>query len=308
MSSTRIEWIDIARAIAILMVVLGHCIGYLDDPVNRFILAFHMPLFFFVSGLCVKCNNDAFIPFVKKKMRTLLVPQVTLAVTDCVVEGGVTLKNFLGQWFLLVLFAVSVIFYIIQKRGFITKMKSCAVVIFVDCILIVIMNIFEIHTLLYLEIIPMALLFYISGYLLKSVLERERSEKVMQWWFLAMPITVICSSWNTPVTMYNNGYGNTFLFVLGAASGIYMVCGLAKGLKKNIILSWIGKNSVIIYVLHFPLIKVLHFIGKILFPNVQNSYLYPANWEYFLIAIILLLPATYICNKWFGWMFGKRNV
>lgn len=83
-SLERIQWIDIARGIAILMVVLGHCIGNLDDSVNQFILAFHMPLFFFLSGLCAKEENGQFMPFILKKARTLLVPQIVLGVINCV--------------------------------------------------------------------------------------------------------------------------------------------------------------------------------------------------------------------------------
>ena len=43
----RIEWLDSARGIAIILVVLGHCIGYIDEPLNKVILSFHMPTFFF---------------------------------------------------------------------------------------------------------------------------------------------------------------------------------------------------------------------------------------------------------------------
>lgn len=50
----RIEWLDSARGIAIILVVLGHCIGYIDDPLNKVILSFHMPAFFFLSGICMK--------------------------------------------------------------------------------------------------------------------------------------------------------------------------------------------------------------------------------------------------------------
>ena len=46
----RIKWIDSSKAIAIMLVVIGHMIGDLENPVNRFILAFHMPFFFFISG------------------------------------------------------------------------------------------------------------------------------------------------------------------------------------------------------------------------------------------------------------------
>ena len=42
--------IDIAKGIAILLVVLGH----LQNPINKYIYAFHMPLFFFLSGMFVK--------------------------------------------------------------------------------------------------------------------------------------------------------------------------------------------------------------------------------------------------------------
>ena len=74
----RIQWIDVAKGLAILIVVLGHCIGNLTDPVNKIILAFHMPLFFFLSGYCVKVSEIKFLPFLKKKAIALLVPQITL--------------------------------------------------------------------------------------------------------------------------------------------------------------------------------------------------------------------------------------
>ena len=47
----RITWIDSARGITIILVVLGHCIEYVDDPLNKWILSFHMPTFF----SCLEC-------------------------------------------------------------------------------------------------------------------------------------------------------------------------------------------------------------------------------------------------------------
>jgi acyltransferase len=48
----RIGWIDIAKGITILLVIVGHTlIGY---KVNDYIYAFHMPLFFICSGLLFK--------------------------------------------------------------------------------------------------------------------------------------------------------------------------------------------------------------------------------------------------------------
>lgn len=96
--SKRIEWIDSARGIAILFVVLGHCIGNIEDPVNKFILAFHMPLFFFLSGLCAKCKGDNKIKQILNKAKVLLVPQVTLGLLNCatqIVSGGGKKNNYI---------------------------------------------------------------------------------------------------------------------------------------------------------------------------------------------------------------------
>ena len=57
---TRINHIATARGIAILLVVLGHCFHSAEVPLNRVILSFHMPLFFFLSGVFAKhlCKNE----------------------------------------------------------------------------------------------------------------------------------------------------------------------------------------------------------------------------------------------------------
>ncbi|WP_026493413.1 MULTISPECIES: acyltransferase family protein [unclassified Butyrivibrio] len=51
----RIELIDITKAITIILVILGHTTGNLDTPMYRRLLyTFHMPLFFFLSGMSTK--------------------------------------------------------------------------------------------------------------------------------------------------------------------------------------------------------------------------------------------------------------
>lgn len=46
---TRKRWIDVARGIAILLVLIGH--AGVAPKFNQYILSFHMPLFFFLSGM-----------------------------------------------------------------------------------------------------------------------------------------------------------------------------------------------------------------------------------------------------------------
>ena len=74
MSSKRIEYIDIAKGIGILLVALAHADVSLFSPyLHRFIYSFHMPLFFFLSGYFF--NPE--IPFrilLKKRFNTVLKP------------------------------------------------------------------------------------------------------------------------------------------------------------------------------------------------------------------------------------------
>jgi fucose 4-O-acetylase-like acetyltransferase len=81
LSTQRIEYIDLLKCYAIFCVLWGHAIQYLkagadflDNPVNAFILSFHMPLFFMISGFffqsSLKLNLKDFL--IKKSVQLLL--------------------------------------------------------------------------------------------------------------------------------------------------------------------------------------------------------------------------------------------
>lgn len=51
----RIEYIDVAKAIGILLVILGHCYYTATVPyLGAAIYSFHMPMFFIISGMFLK--------------------------------------------------------------------------------------------------------------------------------------------------------------------------------------------------------------------------------------------------------------
>ena len=57
----RINWIDIAKGITIILVIIGHLnvkwFPKLDIVINE-IYTFHMPLFFMLSGLTLKIKDE----------------------------------------------------------------------------------------------------------------------------------------------------------------------------------------------------------------------------------------------------------
>ena len=70
----RIHYIDIARGIGILLVVLGHNDFALVSPfAYHVIYSFHMPLFFFLSGYFINPSIGVW-EFVKKRFNALLKP------------------------------------------------------------------------------------------------------------------------------------------------------------------------------------------------------------------------------------------
>jgi len=78
--STRIEYIDIAKGIGILLVALAHAdISLISPYLHQFIYSFHMPLFFFLSGYFFNPETP-FWMLLKKRFNTILKPYfITIA-------------------------------------------------------------------------------------------------------------------------------------------------------------------------------------------------------------------------------------
>lgn len=78
MNQERIAWIDNAKFVGIICVILGHhCLsgtvgGIISGPI---IFSFHMPLFFFINGLTPKEIVDK-THFIQRKVKTLFLPYV----------------------------------------------------------------------------------------------------------------------------------------------------------------------------------------------------------------------------------------
>lgn len=70
----RVEYVDIAKGIGITLVVMGHNDFALISPfAHKFIYSFHMPLFFFMSGMFFK-PDIPFLTFVHQRFNRVLRP------------------------------------------------------------------------------------------------------------------------------------------------------------------------------------------------------------------------------------------
>lgn len=324
--------IDIAKGIGIFLVVLGHTTS--NEMLLKWIYSFHMPLFFFLSGL-FHSQGKNYKEFLMKKAKGLLVPYFSFAIIlffffiiiskNIGFSAGENLsvkENFMGifigtdianfsqvswggqLWFLLALFLVSNITYFLEKVNLKVQIILNIVFIFINIYLSKILNFYLPWCFLTVLI---SINFYWSGKKLKNyILNMEYKTTI--WLYLFFVVNLLISNYNLKVDMWGNTYGNLTLFFIGAYSGIFFIIMFIKRFTfKYKILEDIGKNSLIILAFHRRVqtfTKVLAvFLLKILMPenNTIFDILY-STWQ-----IVLCIPIIYILNKYFPYILGREK-
>ncbi len=86
-SKKRVVYVDYMKSLGMMTIIWGHIM--LVGITNAVVYAFHIPLFFFLSGLMFKKSRyPDFGVFFKKRVKSLLVPYVIYSfLTWCVWVG-----------------------------------------------------------------------------------------------------------------------------------------------------------------------------------------------------------------------------
>lgn len=287
MSKTRIDYLDAAKGIGIILVVLGHLVCY-NSKLSCIIFSFHMPLFFFISGVLYKDKNNRLFDFVKHKFKTLLVPYLCfwfIALLFFIVKGiikefnvkeflydiytGAPNQYYMGSiWFILCLFFVELLFYICYKK---LKCNNQVIIILSLFILAYIgANIYKLSDFckggvlpLQLHSVPMGLFFYSLGFLLKNEFQTEIFKRQKFKIFMVVSVITLGISWtNGWVNIGVPQYNNFFYYIFFSLSGVIFVLILSLWVKNSKILKFIGRNSMIIFSLHGVFIKIYELILK----------------------------------------------
>lgn len=120
-SKYRVPQIDIAKAILIVLVVIGHT----HFTYSKYIYWFHMPCFFIISGYLLKPKQDIRI-FIKKRALTYFMPLFLFGSIDLLIKNNLTIRGFLQllyngriiggvYWFVPCLFLGSLIVLVVDK-------------------------------------------------------------------------------------------------------------------------------------------------------------------------------------------------
>lgn len=278
----RIDYLDTAKGIAILLVVAGHTLSNFipGTMIGRWIYSFHMPLFFILSGYFYRSSDlkSAII----KKARHLLLPYLIinfLKLVEALIEHGFSLsvvseyalRTFYGSgssaranicllpakitgmtWFLLALFFCQIIYLALDEFSRKYKISMWMLVIPAAYISI------ELSTKVWLpfSIQPAlgALVFYHIG---RCMARRSFLETSLRELPIGITIAGFCLWYLTvryeSIGMHANSYKGLGVFVT-AAFATYVIVRLASGLLRVPIigrfLTWCGKNSFVVFAFH----------------------------------------------------------
>lgn len=135
----RIAWIDTLKALGIIAIYLGH-FGSDAGKMYSFVFAYHVQLFFFVSGFFARVKDgETILQFFKARFLRLMVPYFGFSLVAMIIyslsmntsiktmlfQGAQGIRNHLfaeSLWFFPCLFVVSIMYYVIlyfvKKKGF----------------------------------------------------------------------------------------------------------------------------------------------------------------------------------------------
>lgn len=312
MGKDRIEWVDYAKAISIILVVFHHSVFkeldsvFYHDALNTFdnmLNRVRMPLFFFIAGLFIhKALTSHISYFLKSKiyhfsylfvlwaMISFLFKDLAPYIVKGVYDGPKDIMSFLvvdpPVWFiyaLLIFFAVTRL-----ARSYLPVVLCITVILYTLSA--------QSDEYIFLDKLVRFYPFFLMGYMINDVV-KKLATRVNYHLLLFMPLyfwaVITLSEWsNTPLGIFILSLG-------GIASGII----IAVLLTRSSAFSWlgyVGKNTLPIYVAHTIPVGVLREI----LPYVIPGQVALATIILVVSGVGLPLLASIISKKiGMGWLF-----
>lgn len=307
--------------------VLGHTTQ--NHYLGSWIYAFHMPLFFILSGVFFKPSIEG----IGKCAKRLLMPYIVFAVLSFVYwrflemrfrplpEGFDANMHALDilwqrdqfrfnvpQWFLPCLFLVQTIGCLLFSW---IKKPTVAIGVIVAWFIVACLNPFKIESMWVSETLY-AFPFFGLGYCLGKdrFIGAEKRVAEVKWHYVVCIVLPLIGLWfyeancDMMRSVYVHGYG-AYFFVAVIACVCCFVLASKILLQKGFI--WLGVNSLAIMCMHEPLKRILIVVVSKLVhmpvDEVRGSIVF--SLAICVIIIMMLIPLCLFLNKKCKWIFGK---
>ncbi|MBP3635030.1 MAG: acyltransferase [Bacilli bacterium] len=340
----RINFIDIARAFAMIFIVLGHTLVHSEHCrlIFKFLYSFHVVLFFILSGYTFKLKNESFLSFIKNKFIRIMIPYFVWAVLFLIPymilgskvgdtigttssfdlskqllnvlygNGNMSaLKQNSALWFLPALFTMEVVYYLIirlvnkyKKITFPVLISSISINYIVNAFLPIILP-WGINTALTLGT------FFYLGYLFKNYKVFENNSKLFNKYYIIIILIIgvlacFFNKSNVSCIEYEYGYF-TLALISGLCLSIVFIY-IAYLINKNKVLEYIGRNTMGILIFHKLIILIFQTKLGIISKLLKNSNIYlelSLSILVVILSIIFSLLATEIVRRIFPLLIGE---
>ncbi len=324
-ADNHILWIDIAKGLGCILVILGHFWYNAPHPkVNTLIYSFHIPLFFICSGFIFKIKKDSkFIDNIINRFKRLIIPCIffiILGVIMCFANNLIpSYKELFKQiiywdgvlpfnapvWFFIVLFEVYFIIYLLMKE----KLNNIIILVItvVSYILGYIVYKYNIFIPFGLNRALLCLGFFTTGILMRRVCDSNKNNKFL----LVILLIVSAISWfiialiNGKVSIYGYIFNNYWLLVLSGILGsiAFLIVSyfisyikLTKAFVKisSISIFLIGTHYILVYYLE-KLVRPIWYTHKYIIYIVIMT----------VLMILIYMPICKVLDKYLPFITGK---
>lgn len=337
----RIAWVDNARAIGILLVVVGHAPG-LPPVLHRLIYSFHMPLFFFLSGYLLQSSGPepSVWHFLKRSARSLLVPYLFFGLLSYLYWLPTHSRGTFGRdyaslspfdplyglaygtidglymnrvlWFFPCLFCTVVLFSMASR---IRHLPLQWFVLVEAALLGLYMPTFLGRARLpwNLDAALAALAFYAAGHFFRSRGEAHLHAPGRRWlgWALLPAAAAACGVMalsNMGVEMSKMEFGSRALFLGAAFAGILATILASRLLPSTAAARWLSHNTIVVFPLHPILFGIFTAIGVIVFRQPHAFKQSPVfGLLYVLGSLACCVPLAHALRRYAPWLTGRAH-
>lgn len=329
----RIEHIDIAKGISILLVALHHTyLGGLGGDISYRMSVFRMPLFFFMSGVFFSYAAASW-PFIAKRAEALLKPYAVVAITVTAVlfliEGDYHFRLFrflytngtiieplwTPMWFLPHLFAVHLFCYIINRytpyKNLSTRFKWLALlamlivgfflVDFYSRPIITSLSGAYIHVWglpFSIDIILVSSFYFLAGSLLKEQI-KVFEVNIYKLILAASALVFILLRFTVSIDLVMRSVENHLLAFIGSLLGIYVVIALSKLIEKTRWLkrALLASGAASLFILIFHVFIEMQLLALF---DIKDWRLFPriaASLVFFLLCVAIPIGLKWITQQ-----------
>lgn len=339
---TRLDYVDVCKWLGISLVIFGHM--KMPGEVLQWIYAFHMPLFFVLSGYTYRAQRiDK--EFLMKKIKTIYVPFLLFALIFCrgemsswayIAYGSRNALDMAGTytvlWFLPCFFAAVLVFSLLMNIGNRSKHKVWILAAGVAVMLAGakacemlkggLPMIAKYGYPLNFDMALVGAVFMVAGYYFRQMIDWINTQR--QWLLIVtvvalFAVTGFTAFMNLPeslnpacahVEMSVGAFGNWGLFFANALLMSMALIGLSVLVDKWVIrkklLLFIGQNSLTILCVHGTiLLAASKVLPKIGLVGVDDMSLMLQGIVSYVIVIAVSIPAILLIKRFVPNLVGK---